>query len=138
MGFDASLLERRAGWVGGAALGAALLGALLWRAAPAEAGNSLRCDSKLVGEGDSTYDVRSKCGPPDAESQRRERRTISRLVDRPCPNGIGRCAVVVEDSIEVLIDEWTYDFGTNRFIQYLTFEQGKLIHVKSGSYGNKT
>ena len=45
--------------------------------------------------------------------------------------------MVVEDLIEVAIDEWLYDFGPQRFIQHLTFEQGKLVDVTSGKYGTK-
>jgi hypothetical protein len=38
---------------------------------------------------------------------------------------------------EITVDRWTYDFGRRRFIQYLTFEQGSLVRVESGSYGYK-
>lgn len=37
--------------------------------------------------------------------------------------GSGRA---LEQTVEVAIDEWTYDFGPHRFVQHLTFEQGKL------------
>jgi hypothetical protein len=55
----------------------------------------------------------------------------------PCASGQGRCWTVLERSIEVAIDEWTYDFGRQQFVQYLTFEQGQLLRIDSGSYGHK-
>jgi hypothetical protein len=64
-------------------------------------------------------------------------RTIRQNIAVPCLSGQGRCWTVLERSVEVTIDEWTYDFGRQRFIQYLTFEQGQLLHVESGSYGHK-
>jgi hypothetical protein len=36
----------------------------------------------------------------------------------------------------VLIDEWTYDFGPHRFIQYLTFEDGTLLSIEAGGRGS--
>jgi hypothetical protein len=45
--------------------------------------------------------------------------------------------VVVEDYVVVVVDEWIYDFGPRRFLQYLTFEGGQLVAVRSGPYGNK-
>jgi hypothetical protein len=50
---------------------------------------------------------------------------------------VGWCSTVVEDSIEVPIEEWTYDFGKQRFLQYLTFEAGHLIRIRAGGYGYK-
>jgi hypothetical protein len=52
-------------------------------------------------------------------------------------NGHRRCGTETEQTTEVLIDEWVYDFGKNRFIEYLSFEQGKLVRVSHGSYGHK-
>lgn len=123
----------RQGWrvlVGICALGTLLV------AAGASA-NGMRCENKLVEPGYSQYQVRSLCGPPDDIQQRTESRRVQRAVQRLCPNGRGLCAVVVDDIVEVIVEEWTYDFGSNRFIQYLTFEGGKLLHVRSGPYGTK-
>jgi hypothetical protein len=97
--------------------------------------NGMRCNSKLVDRGDTTYEVKSLCGPPDDARQRIERRSVRRLVEVPC--GTGRCPIVVEEMVEVAVDEWLYDFGPQRFIQHLTFEQGKLVDVQSGKYGTK-
>jgi hypothetical protein len=116
----------------------ALAGALLLAAAAATASEMLRCQNKIIEPGDTAYDVRSLCGPPDDIQQRSEQRRVARAVDRPClTNPTGRCPTVEEQTVDVLIDEWTYDFGPQRFIQYLTFEAGKLRHIRSGEYGHK-
>lgn len=109
--------------------------------------SSMRCGTRLVSAGDSTYTVRSVCGPADAESRRVEQRTVRRVVHVPCreqanaeesPEPLaGRCRVVEEHTIEIVIDEWTYDFGRNRFVQYVLFEDGRLATVEVGGYGTK-
>ena len=121
----------RLGSIGG--VGLVACGLLLWAATASATG--LRCENKLVQTGDSTYDVKSLCGPPDDVQQRTERRRVRRAVQRECPQG--PCTVVIDDEVEIQIELWTYDFGPQRFLQYLTFEEGKLIHVKSGGYGHK-
>jgi hypothetical protein len=49
----------------------------------------------------------------------------------------GQCGHSVERTVEVVIDEWTYDFGPQQFIQYLIFEQGRLVRVIPGDRGTK-
>jgi len=101
--------------------------------------DSMRCGDKLVYHGDTPYTVRSKCGEPDDAIHRTEVRTVSHEVSEPCADNERRskCSRTVETSIEVIIDDWTYDFGNNRFIQYLRFENGRLLRITDGAYGNK-
>ena len=114
-----------------------LAGALLLLAAAASA-NGMRCQNKIIQPGDTAYEVKALCGPPDDVQQRSEQRRVARAVERPCPaNPMLRCAGVEEVTVDVPLEEWTYDFGPQRFIQYLTFEAGKLRHVRSGNYGVK-
>ncbi|HET9931242.1 MAG TPA: DUF2845 domain-containing protein [Polyangiaceae bacterium] len=101
--------------------------------------DGMQCGDSLVTTGDSLYQVRSTCGDPDAAYHRVEYRTVRHRVAAPCvhENGRVRCETVIEQTVEVHIDEWTYDFGKDRFIEYLTFEQGQLVRVNEGSYGHK-
>ncbi len=101
--------------------------------------DSLGCKGRIVSTGDSRYEVKSVCGEPDDTSQRVEYRTARGRVAGPCVRQGDKivCDQTREHVIEVVIDEWIYDFGRNRFIQYLTFEQGKLVAVRSGGYGHK-
>jgi len=101
--------------------------------------DTLACEGRIVENGDSRYDVKSVCGEPDDAAQRVEYRTASGRVAGPCSRDGDkiRCSQTRERVIEVVIDEWVYDFGRNRFIEYLTFEQGHLVQVRTGKYGHK-
>jgi hypothetical protein len=122
----------------------ALAGAatLVWGLASGDAlaFGSMRCGSDLVSEGDTLYEVRATCGEPDQLDAYVEYRRVIRWV-RQCTrdtDGKTNCSdVAVEHQIPVQMHRATYDFGRNRFIQYVTFEEGRLKSVQSGSYGKK-
>jgi hypothetical protein len=116
-------------WLVLGAIGAASL------AGSAHADGSLRCKTRLISPGAAAYEVRTACGTPDDTQTRTESRTVRRAVSVPCATGV--CTTMVDDTVTVNIEEWVYDFGRQRFIQYLTFESGKLIHIRSGNYGKK-
>lgn len=105
---------------------------------PARA-DGMQCNGRLVTSGDTLYQVRSLCGEPDDARHRVEYRTVRVRRPGPCvqENGRNPCGSEVEQTIEVVIDEWVYDFGKNRFLEFLCFEQGKLVRVTEGSYGHK-
>jgi hypothetical protein len=44
---------------------------------------------------------------------------------------------MVERTVEVVVDEWTYDMGPHDFVRYLKFEHDKLLTVTTGGYGTK-
>ena len=117
--------------------GAALTLFGLWLAAETAAADGMRCGNRLISTGDSTYDVRSRCGEPRDATRRTETRTERRRVRVACANGEARCEREQEVSAEVVVDEWTYDFGPQRFVHYLTFLDGKLARVATGSYGSE-
>jgi hypothetical protein len=104
-------------------------------AAPSQA-DSLRCGDRLASTGASRYEVKSICGVPDDMQQRTEYRTVRGRVGGRCAPGV-RCGTVVEHTVEIQIDEWTYDFGRRRFVQHLIFEQGTLVVIRNGDYGHK-
>ena len=101
--------------------------------------DALRCGTKLVYVGDSPYTVKSTCGEPDDTQHRTETRKIERRVSEPCANNSRdtTCSTTVEDSYSIEVDEWTYDFGSTRFIEVLHFEDGKLVRIAAGGYGKK-
>jgi hypothetical protein len=107
--------------------------------------DSMRCGNRLVSSGDSPYEVAQTCGDPDASEHRVEYHTVRYRVPAACPVGngaplppLGGCHVIVEKTVPVVIDEWTYDFGKNRFVQRVRFEQGQLVKVSSAGYGYKS
>lgn len=125
--------------------------------------NSLRCGSGLIALGDDQYEVETLCGPPTfvdesraakvvrAYQKRQGRRTQDDRTDEDRVNvpddqeqetrrqdrrAKGRDSRFLgEEVYEILIEEWTYNFGTSRFIQTLVFEDGILMSITSGGYG---
>ena len=100
------------------------------------AADGMRCGTKLVSDGDSTYEVQSRCGEPQGKTKRIELRTVRVWVGAPCVTADARCGRAIERTVEVQIEEWTYDFGPTKFIHYATFEDGRLLRVVTGDYGN--
>lgn len=80
-------------------------------------------------------DVHNRCGAPDATSTRVERRKVKHKFTRWVGNV--QESVVEEEEVEVPLDEWTYDMGSNAFVRYVIFENGRVIDVDTGGYGNK-
>ncbi|GMU02050.1 hypothetical protein KH5H1_61700 [Corallococcus caeni] len=91
--------------------------------------SALRCDNKIVSEGASKTDALAKCGEPVSRESRTE--YVTRKVKAKTPTE--------EDSTEVTssttVDEWTYNFGPHRLLQVAIFRDGRLVDVRSGSYG---
>lgn len=115
---------------------AVLSAAALMLGAGDAAAEGMRCGNRLVSKGDSTYEVRSRCGEPREATRRVETRSERRRVRVPCGRGEARCDRVQEVTVDVVIDEWVYDFGPQTFVRYLTFVDGKLFRVNTGSYGS--
>jgi hypothetical protein len=44
--------------------------------------------------------------------------------------------VTEEREVEILVDEWTYDFGSDRFVRYVAFENARVVGVTTGAYGS--
>jgi hypothetical protein len=102
------------------------------------AADGMRCGTRLVSDGDTTYQVRNLCGAPDQAVQRTELRTVSQWVDGPCLyRGQVRCGSMVQYTVQVQVDEWLYDFGPHQLLRTLVFEDGRLIRLVTGGYGQK-
>ncbi len=119
---------------------AVLMGVAGLLASNAARAEGLRCGDHLASVGSSLYEVAATCGDPDATEHFIETRIIERRVLVPCwVHGEARtCERIVPETIEIQVDRWTYDFGSNRFIEFARFEQGTLVHVSNnGTYGHK-
>ena len=92
--------------------------------------DSLRCGQKLVSHGDSKVEVVARCGEPASKETRVEYETQKHA------SAGGGDIVVQERTVQKTIEEWTYNFGPNNFIQYVTFEDGRMVKVRSGKYGH--
>ncbi|MCA9609066.1 MAG: DUF2845 domain-containing protein [Myxococcales bacterium] len=105
----------------------ALVALVSLAAAPSEA---MTCRNRIVHEGDASARVLELCGDPAEIVQRTVSR--SRTIQRQLPDG-----TVIADTITVTVavEDWTYDFGPQRFMQRLTFEEGTLVSIETLSYG---
>lgn len=77
---------------------------------------------RIVSLGDSMSDVTMKWGEPTWKDTRQEE-FKEKL-------GIGQ-----ERKTIVTTEEWTYNFGTNRFVRILTFKNSNLVDIRTGGYG---
>ncbi len=104
------------------------------RAVSADSG--FRCSTgRLVSVGDRMSEVLDRCGEPDAVIQRVEKRKVKHRITRRVGNV--EESFVEEQEIDVPIDEWAYDLGRYAFIRYVVFENGTVVDVATGHYGNK-
>jgi Protein of unknown function (DUF2845) len=95
-------------------------------AAPAR-GDSINCDRGIVSTGDSKLDLLAKCGEPALMEARLEER--SHYLVSPDGRSGGGLSVIVK------VERWTYNFGPQRFLQFVTLETGRVRSVERGSYG---
>jgi hypothetical protein len=97
--------------------------------------SGFRCPTtgRLISVGQSPYEVRNKCRDPDDLRTSVEQRTIRERVGRWLDGVAGE--VTVERTVEVPIEEWTFDFGRHRFIELLRFESNRLVSVAEGGKG---
>ena len=101
--------------------------------------HALRCDGKLIQEGDEQYRVIKLCGKPDYMQRRSEFRTRSVALTHRSLLDIKREYALRGDSYEeteeILIEEWIYDFGRSRFSQKIHFENGEVVEIERLGYG---
>ncbi|MFZ0241104.1 MAG: DUF2845 domain-containing protein [Desulfobacterales bacterium] len=113
-----------------------LLGALLvhpWLQIDAAAETTLRCAGGLVSVGDTTEMVLAICGAPTTESNWEEGHNTftSQIFDYEKERY--QLPKLIKGPIRMAV--WTYDFGSNKFIRTLHFENERLIRIETGEKG---
>ena len=88
---------------------------------------ALQCDGQVVSIGYSTWRVREICGEPANITETQQ------LVPRRYYDHYRQTYVETFLAIHKLV--WTYNFGSNRLIYLLTFENDKLTNIETGGYG---
>jgi hypothetical protein len=103
---------------------------------------ALRCGHNLIDAGDYKADVIDKCGEPDYVDSHYERRGYSNNAEisnyglfnnRGFPSNRFNYGQQNYRDVEVLVEEWTYNFGRSRLRKVLRFENGRLTDIFSGS-----
>jgi len=87
---------------------------------------ALRCGNKLVDIGDRKIEVLEKCGNPLFVENWQEEVIVYR----------GRLEKQIRRISNIDIEEWTYNFGANRFIYFLRFVNGRLNRIEEGQVGS--
>lgn len=91
---------------------------LLFIATSASADNYRCPNGSIVSSGDSISEVVVKCDPPTNKVKRTDSEDTA----------YGRVRYIE-------VEEWTYNDGPNTLIHYLTFRNGRLIEIKTGTFG---
>ena len=88
---------------------------------------AMRCGSRIIANGDTSVKVREYCGEPVAVQVRRG---LSSFVDRD-----GYRLWLPGFAEEILIEEWTYNFGPRMFMRVVRIENGLVTDVRKLGYG---
>jgi len=84
-------------------------------------GQSLRCGEKIITEGTSQAEVAALCGQP------------ALVQHLPSYDGVVGGTPVLAPDVEVEV--WTYNFGPNKLMQRIRFENGVVARIDSVGYG---
>ncbi len=105
----------------------------------AEPALALRCGGKLVGAGAPQGKVLKYCGEPEAVQIRSvyraglPRRQLRRRVGTTRPEQ--ELLYADRAYVEVLVEEWTYNFGPRRLMRVIRFENGLVTSIRQLGYG---
>ena len=90
--------------------------------------HALRCNHRVVNVGDYDFEVAKRCGEPNYVHSRiaYPYRLVSDHAQR---------AVIDYFPYPMVVDQWVYNFGTNRLVYLLEFENGRLVHIRTRGRG---
>ncbi|MDQ5987746.1 MAG: hypothetical protein CSYNP_03492 [Syntrophus sp. SKADARSKE-3] len=85
--------------------------------------DSLRCTGGIISIGEPASELVRKCGEPSFTAQRKQK--------------------IVEDGVfpgdriitTIIIDDWTYNFGPNRFQYRILLRNGRVWNIETLNYG---
>jgi hypothetical protein len=80
------------------------------------------CGDRVISTGDTKADVLIRCGEPFFKTSHQEE-----LKERT--------SEISGRTVTVTVEEWTYNFGPQRFMRIITFRNGIVIEVRTGGYG---
>jgi hypothetical protein len=100
---------------------------------------ALRCGSKLITEGSPQVKVLKFCGEPEAVQVRSivragfPRRQLRRRIGNA---GVERELLFADRAyVEVVVEEWTYNFGPRKLMRIIRFENGIVTSIRQVGYG---
>jgi|WetSurMetagenome_2_1015567.scaffolds.fasta_scaffold594949_1 hypothetical protein len=108
--------------------------AMLLTSSPAvPSDDTMRCGTRLVGQGDGKDKVRTLCGEPTSITQ-------AGYVGGPgyYPNynsGVYRYSYPLPNWTAVPVEVWTYNLGPNKLLRTLRFVGDELDEIRTNGYG---
>lgn len=87
--------------------------------------NALRCGNSIVVKGDSSFKVKKLCGDPAFTDQ-------WEVIHSKTVKNTNSKSRIENTEIQEL---WTYNFGSSKLVQYLSFINHELVKIESGSHG---
>jgi hypothetical protein len=88
---------------------------------------SLRCDRKIISQGASRAEVTAFCGDPVQVDQK--------SVYYPISSVTHRANSITGPAVEIQVEVWIYNFGPNKLMQRIQFEDGVVVRIESLGYG---
>jgi Protein of unknown function (DUF2845) len=88
---------------------------------------AFRCGTRLISPGDNADKVLHFCGEPISVQ--------TRLAERSYVDELGRTYFFPGLRQEVVIEEWTYNFGPHQFMRLVRLENGFVAEIKQLGYG---
>ena len=95
---------------------------------------ALRCGSALIDKGDSKAKVLKHCGQPVDKTYRYGVRP-GFYTSGSSVSTIDGGRLYVYGRNEVLVEEWTFNFGPRKLMRLIRFADGVVEEVKTLSYG---
>jgi hypothetical protein len=85
---------------------------------------STGCGDRIISVGETKADVLAKCGEPFTKTSHQEalRQELDRSTSR---------------TVFVTVEEWTYNFGPDRFMRVITLRNGKVTDIRTAGYGTR-
>ncbi len=81
-----------------------------------------QCGDRVISIGESKADIFAKCGEPFYRTSHDEE------VWMPVGGTASRKVIVT-------VEQWTYNFGPQRFMRIITFRNDKVVDIRTGNYG---
>jgi Protein of unknown function (DUF2845) len=95
---------------------------------PSLAMAGIRCGNRIIDTGTTSAEVAALCGDPTQVS----RSTAYRGATTSAP---GHPNPIVGSAVEIQIEVWTYNFGPDKLMERIRFEDGVVVNIESLGYG---
>ena len=101
---------------------------------------ALRCGNRVITDGAPMIKVKKYCGDPDTIQQRSIvrsgiPRSNSRVDDPDAPTQDDELLIRDRSYVEVVVEDWTYNFGPNKLMRLIRFENGVVRDIEQLGYG---